>query len=732
MRRSIPVVHKFGGAALADAAAFRQAIAIVRGQRGPSVVVVSALAGVTDMLGDAARRAAEGDPRPLQQAAVALRDRHLAMVRELVRGRGVRDELAALVRDSMAELDNLSHGLSILQELTPRMADHIAARGERLSARIFAAALSASGARARFVDAPDVVKTDDHFGGASPDLQRSDRSARKALLPLLARGIVPVVPGFLGATPDGQVATLGRGGSDLTATLIGRALQASEVSLWKDVPGLLTADPRVVSDARVIPQLNAREAAELAYYGAKVLHPRALIPLARRSVPIRVRPFADPAAPGTEISSRRTLLRYPVKAISAIPAQALLTVTGNGMLGVPGIASRTFAAPHGEGVSVSFISQASSEHSICFTVPNESAARAKRSLEQAFAEEIARRDIEGVEVQRGLATLAVVGLGMKGTPGIAARVCSALSEGGINIIAIAQGSSELNISLVVGGEDLSPALRRVHGAFQLSRIGGGAVVRPERVDVVLLGFGQIGRSLALMLARAKQPGAEPRIVGLIDRSGYVFQARGISAKRLAELGRAKLRRMPLAKTPGGQRASTAEALAFIARHALSRPIFVDLTADDTAAVLRQALAAGMDLVLANKRPLSGSLAAERALRETAESHDRRILHETTVGAGLPIIDTYYKLVEAGDRVLRIDGCTSGTLGYLLSEIGRGRRFSASLRQAMERGYTEPDPREAGDDLRRLDPPDGGDRAMGTGGRHRPQDYFRTILSLSWR
>jgi len=369
------------------------------------------------------------------------------------------------------------------------------------------------------------------------------------------------------------------------------------------------------------------------------------------------------------------------------------------MLGVPGIAGRTFAALHREGVSVSLISQASSEHSICFTVPAASADAARTSLRAAFADEIERREIDDVEIESSLATLAVVGLGMHGTPGVAARVFSALADGGINIIAIAQGSSELNISAVVPEADLSAAMRRVHGEFQLSRLGGGAAVRPEHADVVLLGFGQIGRTLSGMLGRARQNGPRARVVAVIDRSGYVFEPSGISPRRLASLAKEKAGGARLSAAAGGTVATTQEALASIARHALSRPIFVDLTADDTTALLRDAMSAGMDVVLANKRPLSGALSDARALQAAAETHDRRILHETTVGAGLPIIDTYYKLVEARDRVHRIDGCTSGTLGFLLSEIGRGRKFSESLRKAMEKGYTEPDPR---DDLSGMD------------------------------
>jgi aspartokinase/homoserine dehydrogenase 1 len=503
------------------------------------------------------------------------------------------------------------------------------------------------------------------------------------------------VPGFIGAAPDGQVATLGRGGSDLTATLLARALGAREVHLWKDVPGLLTADPRIVPDARVVPQVHLREAAELAYYGARVLHPRALIPIGRRSIAVRLRPFADPASTGTEISRRRTLAAYPVKALSAIPGQTLVTVTGSGMLGVPGIAARTFAAVHRAGVSVSLISQASSEHSICFTVPDPDAERARASLLETFREEIAREEIDGVELRRGAATLVVVGLGMAGMPGIAARIFGALAGARINVIAIAQGSSELNVSVVVDGKETARALRAVHTAFQLAKIGGGAVDHVQRSDVLLLGFGQIGRTLAPLLARPRRGngGAPVRVVGLIDRSGFVFDARGIGARRVAALAAAKHKGRTLARSPGGQKGSATEAVTEAARHALSNPILVDITADDTSETLQAALSAGMHVVLANKRPLAADREHYDALMRAAERSGRELRLEATVGAGLPIIDTFAKLVESGDTISRIEGCPSGTLGYLFGEMGRGTPFSEALRGAIAKGYPEPDPRE---------------------------------------
>ena len=701
-----PHIHKFGGASLADATGVQHAARIVVSHRPtPQVVVVSAMAGVTDALLDCAMRASRGTAgaKEVRAAAAQLRARHVEAARALVPRGAQLDELAAAIDAAFAELEQLAGGLGVLRELTPRTVDYLVARGERLSAQLFAAGLHAAGCPVAYVDATEVVQTDGTFGNASPDLARTVRSARRALGPHLARGAVPVVPGFLGAAPDGQVATLGRGGSDLTATLLARALGAREVSLWKDVPGLLTADPRIVPDARVVPQVHLREAAELAYYGAKVLHPRALVPVLKQNVAIRVRPFAEPGSLGTEISRRRTLEQYPVKALSAIPGQALLTVTGSGMLGVPGIAARTFAAVHQEGISVSLITQASSEHSICFSVPEESAQRARRSLEETFQREIARQEIDGVEARTGLATLVVVGLGMAETPGIAARVFAALAEAGINVIATAQGSSELNLSLVVDGKDAPRAQRVVHAAFQLAKIGGGAVAQPERTDVVLLGFGQIGRALAPMIAKVKRDGLTLRIVGLIDRSGLVFDARGFTPARLATLAAAKAKGTPLTKAAGTQsearRAGATEAVKFVAGHALANPVLVDGTADDTTEAVTAALSAGMHVVLANKRPVTTDKRRYDALRATAQAHGRRLLHEATVGAGLPIIDTYQKLVESGDRVSKIEGCPSGTLGYLFGEMGRGASFSAALRGAIAKGYPEPDPR---DDLSGMD------------------------------
>jgi aspartokinase/homoserine dehydrogenase 1 len=556
---------------------------------------------------------------------------------------------------------------------------------------LLAATLAGMRRRTKYVDALEIVRTDDVHGGATPRLDETGALARKVLQPLLASRTIPIVPGFIGRAPDGSVATLGRGGTDLSATVLARVLRARSVVLWKDVAGIMTADPRMVPDARVIPQLHHREAAEVAHYGAKVLHPRALIPIAGTRITIRVRSFIDPDAPGTEVSSRQSLKNYPVKSLAVLPAQAVINVAGRGMVGVPGIAARTFSSVSAEGLSVSTIFQASSESSIGFTVPDSQAGRAVACLRQGLREEIAHGWIDGVTARTGISVVAVVGDGMAGTPGISARVFTALEAGGINVVAIAQGSSERNISFVVAAADTAEAVRRVHGAFQLSKIGGGRPLSKPRTDVVLLGFGRVGRALADQISTIKVD-RDIRIVGLLDRSGYLFDHRGLSRARLATLSKAK-DAGALLTSLGGKAAAAADALAFMASHAVSRPVVVDVTSDNTAMTLETAAKQGFDIVLANKRPLADGWDNYERLVSSCQATGRRLRYEATVGAGLPIIDTYRKLAETGDRVQKIHGCVSGTLTYVLSELTAGRPFSEAVRESMTRGYAEPDPRD---------------------------------------
>ena len=629
MTKSAWEVWKFGGVSLADGRAMREAINRIRKHHGPLAVVASALAGVTDLLLAGADAASRGGRDEAAKAAATLKRKHHQVAGQLLKGRRLSQSLAA-IDESVREYDAICGAIAVLGHLSPRVRDAVAARGERLSAQLLAAALESEGADVAYIDAMAIVRTDDRHGSATPLVDATRRRLRGVLRGAgSAAAKRLVIPGFIGAAPDGSVTTLGRGGSDLTATLVGRCLQARRVVLWKDVPGILTADPRMVTDARVIPELHRREAAEVAHFGAKVLHPRALIPLTGTSIPVEVRSFINPDVPGTEVTARRSMSGYPVKAIALLADQAVITVAGKGMAGVHGIAARAFAAVDAEQLSVSTIFQASSESSIGFTLPAADADRAEARLRKAFSVEIAQGLIDGVSARSPVAVIAVVGEGMVGTPGISARVFSALAAGGINVVAIAQGSSERNISFVVSSADARAAMQRVHDVFQLSKIGGGSAKAAASTDVVLLGFGRVGRALADQIAARSRRDAI-RIVGLLDRSGFVFDADGLSRSRLLHLAKAK-DKGALLTTLGGTPATAADALAFMGGHAVSRPVVVDVTSDQTTAMLVAAITKGFDVVLADKKPIADSWEAYDTMKTAAlvpphhqgRSHRRR-------------------------------------------------------------------------------------------------------------
>jgi aspartokinase/homoserine dehydrogenase 1 len=697
------VVHKFGGAALADADAIRAVGELLVSNTaggGRRAVVTSALLGVTNTLLQAIAHATARDAPRADAVVAELTKRHEDVAAALLSSGG--RELEAIGKIIAEHGDALRTALRDILDAKNEAAasDAVQAYGERTAAAIVAAHLRERGVAASVVDGADVVATDARHGNAAPDPELTAVNAQRVVMPLLNAGEVVIIPGFIGRSPQGRVTTLGRGGSDLSAAVVARALGALEVVLWKDVPGFMTADPRVVPDARIVPVLDAREASELAYYGAKVLHPRTLLPLLPGTT-LRLRPFADPAAQGTRVVVGRPARGAPVRALSGMGRQAMIAVNGTGMLGVPGVAARVFGALASQGISVSLISQASSEQSICFTVPSERAVQVVTMMRDEFAAELARGEIDEVTVRNTLVTIAVVGSGMANTPGIAARIFDAVAHADVNVVAIAQGASERNVSFVVDESQTGAAMRAVHDAFHLGKIGGGrAGNRTNHADVILLGAGRVARELMTQLSaiqRDRRTGV--RVVGVIDRSGFVFRPRGFTARQLEELAQRKSRGEPLSALPGGKASTTTAAVVHAMSHALSRPVVVDLASGDTGEALAHAVEHGAHLVLANKVPLASTRASSEALLQTARSHGRRVLHEATVGAGLPVIDTLQQLAASGDRIDSVDCSPSGTMGFLFSEMGRGRSFSDAVRDAMERGYTEPDPR---DDLCGLD------------------------------
>ncbi len=464
------IVMKFGGTSVGDGGAIKRAADLVYGalQEGRQVVVVvSAMSEVTDALLSAATSAAKGDGETFRRTRWILSDRHRQAIAQAVRDEESRLALTEQVETLLSDFENLCRSIHILGELTARGSDAVSSLGERLSVPIVAAALRERGAQAQAVEATELIVTNGQHGAATPLMDETREAVRARLLPLLADGVTPVVTGYIGATRDGVTTTLGRGGSDYTAAILGACLDAEEVWIWTDVDGVMTADPRVVPDARTLPEISYAEAAELSYFGAKVIHPKTILPAVERGIPLRILNTFNPTHPGTLVVAEAKPSRLTVKGITAIRGLSLVTVEGRGMLGVPGIAARVFSAVAQEGISVLMISQSSSEQNICFVIRQEATERALRALEEAFELELARRNVDRIWAQEGVAIVAAVGAGMKGTPGIAAKVFGALGKHGINVISIAQGSSEYNISFVVDEGDMEDAVRYIHAEFGL-------------------------------------------------------------------------------------------------------------------------------------------------------------------------------------------------------------------------------------------------------------------------
>lgn len=472
------IVMKFGGTSVGSIDAFRQVARIVAnisardaGSQRPGVVVVtSAMSGVTNLLIDAATKSASGDLEAHRSSIVTLADKHAKVLDALISDPVERDALDTHLNRQLIEFSRLCDSIAVLGELTPRGLDVVSGLGERINAPVLAAILRAHGVASEAVDATEIVVTDGVFGGAEPLMELTTERTRARLLPLTEQGIVPVVTGFVGATQAGIPTTLGRGGSDYSAAIVGAALDADEIQIWTDVNGVMTADPRIVASARTVSTLSYEEVAELAYYGAKVLHPKTVIPAIQKQIPVRVLNTFEPENQGTVIRERSDSVEYgTVKGITAIRGMTLLTIAGRGMAGVPGIAARVFGAVARSHGNILMISQASSELNICFVVPESAQASAELELRAEFKREIERGDIDRIEGQPNIVIVAVVGGGMRGTPGLAAGVFTATAKQGINVIAIAQGSSEANISFVIEEKDAANALRAIHDHFELEK-----------------------------------------------------------------------------------------------------------------------------------------------------------------------------------------------------------------------------------------------------------------------
>jgi aspartokinase/homoserine dehydrogenase 1 len=464
------LVMKFGGTSVGSADALVKATQIIRDAKKDwprLVVVTSAMSGVTNLLLDSAALAAKGKLDSLPSAESALREKHFAAADRLIEDEKLREETKAAINVLILSLIDLCKAIAVLGEGSPRALDAVASLGERMSVRLLAAVVNDAGIQAKGIESTEFIITNAHHQSAHPNFQTTTEKARSLLNPLMDSGIIPITTGFIGSTPEGAITTLGRGGSDYSAAIIGSVLPANDVWIWTDVDGIMTTDPRIVKEARTLPEITYSEIAELAYYGAKVLHPKTIRPVVEAGIGLRICNTFNPAHPGTRLIANTPRDSQPrngqvVKAVTAIRDQRLITIEGRGMLGVPGVAARAFGAVASTRTSVPLITQASSEQSICFAVPNESAQAVIEALQSAFATEIEDQDIDRIWMTENVSIITVVGVGMSHTPGVAGQVFSQLGKKNANVLAIAQGSSEVSISMVVAAADTEIAVTALH------------------------------------------------------------------------------------------------------------------------------------------------------------------------------------------------------------------------------------------------------------------------------
>lgn len=640
------------------------------------VVVLSAIGGITDQLIDCAQTA-ERDSDKTWEKLSKIRSKHLT-----VYGSHLQDsDTITGFENIFSELRNLLTGVSLVRECSIRTLDLVLSFGERLSAYLMTALLKSQQLDAEYVDARDVVITDRQYGGARVLIDETNNWIKYKI----KNPKIYIVTGFIGSNKDRITTTLGRGGSDYTAALFAAALDADLFEIWTDVDGFMSADPRNVKEAFVLPNVSYEEAMEMSYFGAKVIHPQTLVPAINKKIPVYIKNSFMPEMPGTKISSEKSNLDHPVTGIASFENISLINVQGSGMVGVPGIASRLFGALAKKNINIIMITQASSEHSISFVVQTKQAIQAKHALEIEFEGEISSNKIDKIDSIDDLSIIAAVGDNMAGTPGISGQLFGALGRNSINVIAIAQGSSERNVSLVVEKADTAKAVNVIHSAFYLShRIANLFIVGTGNVGSVL-----IGQIKERQKELAEQNGLILNICGIANKDVMIFDENGINLEDWETSLENSTMTMDLDKLKQNVQDLN-----------LVNSIIVDITASEAVASnYIDFLKAGIHIVTPNKKANTKSSEYYDELQRLIAGHRLHYYYETTVGAGLPIINTIQDLKNSGDDVLKIQGILSGTISYLFNNLSEKNTFSKVVREAFEMGFTEPDPR---DDLNGMD------------------------------
>ncbi len=662
-------VLKFGGSSVSSAENINKVKDIVLQQNDDVVVVVSALGGVTELILKAAKTASTGSSGYLP-ILKEINEKHKQIVAELFNGSG---PMIYIAEELLDELEQILTGITLVGELTFKTLDRIAGIGERISSHIIAHYIPG----AILKDSSDLIQTDSNFGKARVNFNVTNNNFRNEFAGF--EGIV-VMPGFIAKNAKGEFTTLGRGGSDYTAAIIAAALGADSLEIWTDVDGFMTADPRVISKAYTIPELTYSEAMELSHFGAKVIYPPTILPVYQKGIPVHIKNTFKPENDGTLIlSSIKTAKDTPIRGISSISGISLVTLQGIGMVGVTGISMRLFTALAGAEINVVLISQASSENSISVAIDDPDAEAAETAIRSEFEKEIISGQISKIDIESELSIVAIVGENMKHATGVAGKLFSTIGKNGINIIAIAQGASELNISWVVKTSELRKTLNVVHESFFLSE--------NIELNVFLMGVGTVGGSLLDQIEKQykkllDEEHLKIKITGLANSKKMVFQREGINmANYREELSKSEMK-SNLRKYVDEMKALN-----------IYNSVFVDCTAsDEVSKYYREILSSNISVVTANKVAASSAYENYMALKNIAKQKGVKFLFETNVGAGLPIINTLNDLVNSGDKILKIEAVLSGTLNFIFNTISEEIPLSETIRLAKEQGYSEPDPR----------------------------------------
>jgi bifunctional aspartokinase / homoserine dehydrogenase 1 len=676
-------VLKFGGTSVTNAENISKVVAIVKEtiKKDKTIVVVSALGGVTDLLLNAASSASSGE-ESFKEKLLVIEHRHMEAVKQLIPV-AQQSHLLSLVKKSCNEIEDICNGVFLLRELTPRTKDRISSYGELISSQIIAAKFNSDGIAATWKDSRELILTNSSFTAAEVDYLETNKKIHDYFNSQASS--LFILPGFVAADKNAVTTTLGRGGSDFTAAIIASAVKASVLEIWTDVSGMMTADPRLTSNARIIPHISYQEAMELSHFGAKVIYPPTIQPVMSLGIPVWIKNTFSPADYGTLITSD-AVANSPlgdgggniVRGISSINNIVLISLEGSGMVGIPGFSKRLFEALSNEKINVILITQSSSEHSICVGIDATSAQKAKQVVDAAFINEIALQKVEPLKIETDLSIVALVGENMKSHPGISGRMFSAMGRNGVNIRAIAQGSSEKNISAVIATKDVKKAINVLHEEFFETTY--------KQVNLFIVGTGNVGKKLFGQLQKQleflqKQMKLVVNVVGICNSRKMLINENGIDLSQWEQ------------KLNDGKSADIQQFINEIIERNLRNSIFVDITASDlVATIYEQLLRKSISVVACNKVAASSAYDNYKKLKDIAREFNCHFLFETNVGAGLPVIATLNDLLNSGDRVHRIEAVLSGTLNFVFNNYDGNRKFAEVVKQAQEEGYTEPDPR----------------------------------------